>query len=720
MSNVTLRGPGGEVTSVPEAEVPTWTALKFRPESPDEHADRVGESARNANTSALGATATKFLGTATLGASTIAARAIGGADEALRANREAEAHPYGSFAGDVLGSVTPGGLVSRAGAAAKGALAVGKEAGLLAHVASAVGSGAIEGGVMGAGAGVSEFALSEDPLTVERAVSVIGHNFATGAGVGAVAGGIAKLTERGLVRAQEAIESHIAETSKLAAVPDDLAGLDAKGLTAAKESHLAELETTRVADRKAIADDLGAFRNEVKDSKIFLATKEADAKAIGNVSELAARNAKGESALRNVLDNPIALAEKPQMALTVLQKQQSALEGLVKADPELRAAFAADATGARAASLDAVAPTLEKNLALQERIRASMAPHASPKLDAIAAAQESLKAGGGKSAIQSMAEVGMQGPIMHAVGAAIPIPVVGHAVGAWVAKKATDLVFNRMSLATTEVAKKTANVVGRFVDVAGKATKVAPVLATKVLQSVRFAAPGHEDRRDEPVKTAKLDEAFHARSAEIRSQVMPGPDGRPVMRPDTRAAMAQKLLPIRTQQPIFADRMETMMAARIEYLANALPKKPDIMAMQAGPDRWKPSELAMRSWARKVAAAEDPAGVEDRLAAGTLTPEDAEAYNAVYPERAAHLKQQIQMKLPELRSSLPYSRRLALSLFSGVPVDPAMAPNVFAVLQSSFQSEDGKGTTSAPMAAPQFGSVKKSVPEPTPAQTRSG
>ena len=32
----------------------------------------------------------------------------------------------------------------------------------------------------------------------------------------------------------------------------------------------------------------------------------------------------------------------------------------------------------------------------------------------------------------------------------------------------------------------------------------------------------------------------------------------------------------------------------------------------------------MRTWARYVAAVEDPGGVEERLAAGTVTPEDAE------------------------------------------------------------------------------------------------
>ncbi len=103
-----------------------------------------------------------------------------------------------------------------------------------------------------------------------------------------------------------------------------------------------------------------------------------------------------------------------------------------------------------------------------------------------------------------------------------------------------------------------------------------------------------------------------------------------------------------------------------------------------------------------------------------VAPEDAEAYNAVYPERAAHFKQQILEQLPTLRAALPYKRRLALSIFSGMPVDAAMHPQILAVLQASFAAEPGsEGGTQAPRAQPQFGSVKKSVGEPTPAQERA-
>jgi hypothetical protein len=121
----------------------------------------------------------------------------------------------------------------------------------------------------------------------------------------------------------------------------------------------------------------------------------------------------------------------------------------------------------------------------------------------------------------------------------------------------------------------------------------------------------------------------------------------------------------------------------------------------------------MRGLARYVAAVEDLAGVFERVAAGTVTPEDAAAMKEVYPEMYADYQRQVFTQLPTLRKTLPYQKRLALSIFSGVPVDPAMSPQVIAVLQASYAAED-KPT----MPSPQFGSVKNH--EATPAEQRQG
>jgi hypothetical protein len=105
------------------------------------------------------------------------------------------------------------------------------------------------------------------------------------------------------------------------------------------------------------------------------------------------------------------------------------------------------------------------------------------------------------------------------------------------------------------------------------------------------------------------------------------------------------------------------------------------------------------------------------MSEGAITPEDAEAVRDVYPELHADVTRQIIERLPELRKSLPFAKRLALSMFTGVPVDPAMDPRILGILQSTYAAESGsEGGTQAPKPEPAFGSVSK---EPgTPAQQR--
>jgi hypothetical protein len=448
---------------------------------------------------------------------------------------------------------------------------------------------------------------------------------------------------------------------------------------------------------------------------------------------------KADRQLDGLLDNPKALAERPEAAKFALQKQEHALEQLLKKEPEIRAAAAAAHAGdelaegavsasARVAALDQVPAALERNRELQKRIADIVAPHASPRLAAIADASDALASGGGKSAAGSLMQGVVAGPVFGAVAGMVgSIPVLGqipggaHLAGAGAAKLVTDLMFGKLGASSAAIAARTSKAVGAFANVLEKAAPVAPVLASKVLASVRYAPEDDKARRarerGDVQPEAKLAASFRARADELRGQVAYDQTGTARMRPEARMAMAARMSPITAHDPVLADRVETVVARKVEYLASKLPKRPDLGVMQIGPDRWQPSDMEMRTFARHAAAVEDPSGVEERLAHGSITPEDAEAYKAVYPERFADMMGQIIGSLAELRATLPYQRRLALSIFSGVPVDAAMTPQILAVLQGSYASEEGtEGGTQAPKAMPQFGSVTK--PTGTPSQER--
>lgn len=584
--------------------------------------------------------------------------------------------------------------------------------------------GAFLPGVVGEGLGAAK--LFGGAADAEHAAGALSSKLLYSGEVGAEAGSEAKAVEKGLARAKGAID----ESAAARATAPELAGLDIKGLNQAERDEVAGIKAGRGGDAQALADDLGSYRTDQINQKIWLATKDAEEREIRSIGRV---SMKADKALDNMLDNPKklvrTLGERPSAALDVLESQEAALTKLQAQEPRLRVKFAADTSGERAAALDAVPDALERNRALQERLKGLMAEPVSERLTAIRDAKAALgvaSAPAEKSLVEQMLGGTIFGHVAHAVGSSVPI--LGPMLGAKAAKLATDVVFGRMGKATAAAALRTKQAVNAFMGAAKLAAVPEAVVATKVLSRVRYA-PQAQSRELAPIassgavpapKAEQLASLYKQRSAEIRSQMQLGPDGVATMRPDARATMAEMLRPVRAVDPVLADRMETIGARRLEFLASKLPKRPDL-GMPLGPDHWQPSDLAMRAFARYAAAVEDPGGVEERVAHGTVTPEDAEAYHAVYPERAAEFTRQVQANLPKLQKSLPYARKISLSIFTGVAVDPAMRPEVLRVLQGQFEEEPGtSGGTQLPTPSPQFGSVKKSVSAPTPGQQRSG
>ncbi len=568
------------------------------------------------------------------------------------------------------------------------------------------------------------------------------------------------------------------QTDNIAA---DLAGMDAKALNAANDVEVETLVAAQKAQRVSAADDVATYAKSVKEANPWLVINEGTAASDLTTTTKALRTALkdpeglakgganvlkplrvqanaikasiddaeaivaklGKTSAKMSEDIGIALRKMPDDAAEVaLNARQARRYGdwadvKVKRNAELtvtreqaqkfgEALSSGEILGQGKASLDKLGGLLEQNKALQAKIEGSLVNKSelvSPRLKEIADAKLGLSAAGGpKGAAEQM----LSGAVYSgAAGVAYASGVPGAEylapfIGAKAAGLVGSKVFGRMGSAATNVAKRASAGVSKFLEIGGKFAPAAPVLATKVLSSVAFGSSREESKPSKSEgKPTRLADVYRKRTDELKAQTTYGPDGIPVMRPEARRAMAARLAPIAAGSPVMADRMETLAARRLEFLAGKVPRRPDLGGMRTGPDRWQPSDMEMRAFARYVAAVEDPAAIVDRLADGSVTPEDAEAMRAVYPEMMADITRQIIEGLPTLRQSLPYSRRLALSVFSGVPVDPSMDPHVLATLQASFTEEPGtEGGSQAPKAAPAFGSVKNQ--EATPSQARQG
>lgn len=687
---------GGAAIDVPDDRVDDFVNRGFRPQSNVERATSTVESERDdyySRPAAKLAAGGLAVGRVVTGGITDAAIRAFGSDQSREDVSALREHNSKLSTGlEIGGALLPGGVAGLASKAGKTGTTI----------ASAARGAAIEGGIMGAGQGVSEIALSKDPITLERAASVIGSHALFGAATGGAVGGATKAIGKGLRLAKNKLDGIAAKgVDQTVDASTDLAGLDAKGLRAAAKVEQEAIEAARVPRRAELADEIRGLRAEMKQNKVWLATKDSDDVAIRQIGK---RSLKADKALDNLLDDPKALAESPKSALRQLRIQESALDDLVtKHADNLRVKFAADTSGTRAAALDYATVALEKNRALQAKIAEVAGKPTSARLDAIAerlAAPAAVKGG----AVNALGDAAMG----YGLGAVAGLPVVGAVVGA---ARVVAPVLRKLGANQAQVAARASKAVEAMLTVGAKVAPRAPIIASKILHEVSF---GPSERTS---KKSTLAEGYKARTEEIRKLTQPGLDGKPVMRMSERQKLQERLAPLRAYDPIAADQIESNKARAIEYLAEMQPRMPDLPGMD--PDRWQPSDMEMRKYARQVAVVEDPAGVVERLANGSITPEDAETMKAVYPEMYRDIQLQIMSQMGERSAKLPYQRRLALSIFSGVPVDPVLDPRVLAALQGSFTAEEGtEGGIQAPKASPAFGSVTK--PSPTAAQERGG
>lgn len=755
----TLIDTQGISHDVADSEVDEHIARGWKPQT---HANVLSEAdakAREATYGGVGGAIKAGLAGAargvTLGLSDVAMRALGGEDAGLTLEGLREENPAlsigtevgGALAASLLtaGAATPAGLAARAG---RGITELGAEAGTLGKIGYGVLGGAAEGALYGAGAGASELALSQDPLTLEHAASALSSNMLFGGLTGGVAGGLGKAAELGIARAKGAIDGALARKVLQETTPD-IAAMDARQLAVAQKGEIEAIEAARAPAREQFVADLDHFRQEMAEqklSKVVTGSADRESREAGNVLR------RTDNDIRRLTDNTVGLTAHPERALGALQTQRQALadmqtwltaevqgyparvqriasevrESLLSGKLEgfnpaalsergkdlaveltLRKSYGIgfDEAGALISPanhgrLADLAEAIQRNEALQRQLAAVTAEPASERLSQILQAKEAMHLPKDKP----LGEL-----IMSAAA-----PVLGP-MGTIAA--AGGRVFGGFRKVAEAAGRRLGKAASVFLGAAGKAAPYAAPLATKVLASVRYA-PGDDKGADDQAPThgeSRLAKLYKARTDEVKSQTAYDEMGVPRMRPAARAAVAERLKPVRAVDPVLADRMETAAARRLEYLSSLIPRRPDMMATQFGPDRWQPSSMEMRSWARSAAAVEDPDAVLERAAHGMVSIEDADALRAVWPEKLDDFIRQVGAKLPTLQKSLPYSRRISLSLLTGLPVDPSMEPAILRVLQAQYQYEPPAG---GPRAEAQFGSVRLKENVATPSQRR--
>ena len=407
MKKVLLQNSTGDVIQVEQAQVSEMTARGYKPLGPEAevalHRDAELKKSVDGNLEAVragGETAGDIL---TFGGLSAAQRALGADPEQMRARREE--HPVATGIGTAVGfgvavaatagtggaaALTPAGAVTRAagGAATRGGLG------------TRVAAGAAEGFAFGIGDGVTEVALSDDPVTAEKVISTLGTRASLGAGIGGalpVVGGVAaKAWQKGIPKARalaaKRAEARAAQIAKQSdnALPDNIAIHVENRDAAALKALLKEEEAAIEASHKAVVKEANAghaqkikeYIEEVGSIKPHEALLDKSKKFVPKTprpykryKELHKLGQKGRNAIAGKVPRWKTLAAKPHEVFNALQDEATALRQIVKEKDQIKATLSAKGalTDDVAAKLDGAESFLVRNeelLAEIEQVKA--------------------------------------------------------------------------------------------------------------------------------------------------------------------------------------------------------------------------------------------------------------------------------------------------------------------------------------------------------------
>ncbi len=177
-----------------------------------------------------------------------------------------------------------------------------------------------------------------------------------------------------------------------------------------------------------------------------------------------------------------------------------------------------------------------------------------------------------------------------------------------------------------------------------------------------------------PSGNAKLQSAYKERMKEL-AEIAANPDA-------AQLKIHNNLEPVRQVNMMLADKLEMQAMADAMYLHEKAPKDPGT-SMMLGSSRWQPSEDEVMRWAGHFRAL-DPAGVWERVANGSVTPQEAEALRKLRPETFAEIQKQVVENLPQIQKNTSYDQRNRLTMLFDVPVDPLMNKHTVTWVQQQF------------------------------------
>lgn len=733
-----------------------------------------------------------------------AARLFGG-DKAAEATRqhlaeEKEIHPLASTAAEVTGAIAPviasggaaapeeaGALGLRGGAEALGAAsregvmagigqgvrtlgvlprgiaAMGEAAehavaGVLGSTAeSAIGRAAqsaaktatnaiVQGGLFGAGQGISEGTLDND-LTAEKVFATVGHSALLAGLLGGGLAGVGSL-------AGDAVSGILGKSGKTledAASDQAFASLDAKGANEAaikRAGGRTELGKAYMDEviRPAVESEgitAAALTNDAKLERVNKVlddiSEQAKAKLAGSTADVAIKDVlkpfderiaefRGKLGQTAVADRMQSLRDEAQrillpglkegeavgeqrVAIADLYAQKQSLQAAAyraaktmnPAEPvqqmrEVSGAFnglieeamnkaSKETGGIEGTELRALNKRMQRMMTIQDILEHNQVRYARNDTVSLTSKMAGFsEAAGAIAAGHPLAALGA--PFVSAATEAVKYH--GNAYAALMLDRLAK--FGGISKAASEFDEQ----VGKAVDTAlsGKPSK-------GVLRAARGVAEDVVDATARKAGGKTSDKRYQQEEARVRQLAAMAP-----------AIIAEHLqdrtAPLSTHMPKVAASMQRMAVEQTRYLASKLPKHPagTVPSLTPQLDKPKPSAADRTDFLRAVDAVEDgPPGIMKRVAKGTITKQDVEVMRQFYPKSLEEAQHLIVAKCADRTKPLNYQTQLRLGTLFGVPTTPTLEPAFLSKVDASFAVHPQAPNSNGPAQPPRHASM---------------
>ncbi len=332
------------------------------------------------------------------------------------------------------------------------------------------------------------------------------------------------------------------------------------------------------------------------------------------------------------------------------------------------------------------------------------------KLQPVEASNVGAATGGGtRKAAGMAADAGAVLEVLSSLGVeGMPsvrdLPVLGPVLSLYLKARAAGAIFRRLGgkvpeSIETRVASKAAQTRDRVQKAVDKLLDYGAAGARKAQRTVGTSAGlGYKlfdakvTNDDRPArKKSDTRREYEARIAELGA----------AMQPNAIADAVRKSVP--TGDPALQQAVIETQERKLKFLDAKAPKRLALPTLLKGDGDWMPNRVQLESFARYIEAAENPVGVLEGLAThGTVTYEAAETLRTVYPALYKQAQLRLLERAPDLQETLPYSRRVALSILFQVPVDGTMDATFVSYLQQAAKpaANAQQPAQGSPAAAP--------------------